>query len=57
MGKFLGFVLETIDNEISYNEKVEELTDKLMRNTYGVDRSQATKIARLLVAKAEITWK
>ena len=60
MGKFknaVKLVGELADAWAVEEKKVNDLTDKLMDMTYGVDREQAKKIARALNNRAEITWK
>ena len=53
--KFAG---KMIENHAEHTRKVNTLTDRLMRETYGVDREAAEKIATALVIHAEeITWK
>ena len=50
-----GKVVETM---AAHEAEVRNLTDKLMKHTYGVDRDQATEMARTLIRHAEpIKWK
>ncbi len=52
--RFIGDMAEGIaENE----KKVKELTDKLMYHSFGLDREQAEKAARVLVSNATVTWK
>ena len=48
---------EIADAWADNNRKVEDMTDLLMKRTYGVERDQDRKIAAVLVHQAEITWK
>ena len=55
MGKFknaVKLVGELADAWAVEEKKVNDLTDKLMDMTYGVDREQAKKIARALNNRA-----
>lgn len=53
----LGALGEAAETFAMQEEKVNELTDKLMRKTYGLERDDVKKIARVLVTQAEVTWK
>lgn len=60
MGKFKSAMRtfgQVVDAMYERDQKVKELTQKLLNKTYGVDYDQAEKIARVLLDHAEITWK
>jgi len=61
MGKFteaLSIAAKALDSYGARQQKINDLTDQLMRRTYGVDASQARKIAETLIDRADpITWK
>jgi hypothetical protein len=39
------------------SQKVDRMTTELIRRGYGIDLTQARKIAAILVDQAEVTWK
>lgn len=61
MGKFAKFLDVAADTLVAVadrRQKIDDLTDQLVRRTPGVDASQARKIAETLINRAEdITWK
>lgn len=61
MGKFteaLSIAAKALDSYAIRQQKINDLTDQLMRRTYDVDASQARKIAEILIDRADpITWK
>lgn len=60
MGKFknaLSFAGEVASKYADQQHEVNELANKLVNKTYGVDYDQAKKIAQVLITQAEVTWK
>jgi len=61
MGKFKNILQglgEIADDWAAAHQKIEELTDQLVKRTYDVDRAEARKIASMLIRDADpIVWK
>ena len=60
MGKFkdtMKFIGDTASAWSEHENKVNELTDELMKRTYNADREDVKKVARVLITQAEVTWK
>lgn len=60
MNKFksaMKIVGKVLDTAIEDQKKINDMTDILMQKSWGVEREQAKKIARVLIQEADVTWK
>jgi hypothetical protein len=52
--KTIGKVADAL---IQRNQKIDEMSRELTRRGYGLDPVEARKVAKVLVDRAEVTWK
>jgi hypothetical protein len=55
--KALSFTGDVLNAMGETNARVNDMTNEIMRRSYGVDADQARKVAQVLVHHAEVTWK
>jgi hypothetical protein len=60
MGKFketAKIIGKTADALIARNQKIDKMSRELTRRGYGLDPVETRKIAKILVDRADVTWK
>jgi DNA-binding transcriptional regulator/RsmH inhibitor MraZ len=60
MGRFknaMKVIGEGLNAMAEHDQKVREMTRKILSHSYGLEYDHAEEVARVLVNHAEVTWK